>query len=84
MQAGWGDDTKDAAATNPFYDAALYKSYSAHTRKNLACVDEIRIDFDLLEELITMLAAGPDEGAILVFLPGKALCFLKTPHPLLC
>ena len=73
VQAGWGDDVKDAAAPNPFYDPDLYQSYSASTRKNLARVDENRIDFDLLDNLISMLSAGPEEGAILVFLPGDSL-----------
>ena len=73
MQAGWGDDVKDAAAPNPFYDPELYQAYSSSTRKNLARVDENRIDFDLLNGLITLLSAGPDEGAILVFLPGDSI-----------
>lgn len=71
VQAGWGDDEKDAAASNPFYDAKHYESYSPATRRNLARLDENRIDFDLLEELVCLLATGAEDGAILVFLPGE-------------
>ncbi len=56
---------------NPHYDADLYQDYSQSVRRNLARVDENRIDFDLLEELVGHIDASYDEGAVLVFLPGE-------------
>ena len=41
-------------------------------RRNLARLDEIRIDYDLIEALISHLHAASDDGAVLVFLPGKS------------
>lgn len=73
-QGGWGDDEADGGPLNKFYDAELYTAYSPATRKNLARLDENRIDYDLLDDLVCHLAAGNEEGAILVFLPG-----LQTP-----
>ena len=70
VQAGWGDDEADAAPLNPAYDAARYGQYGPSTRRNLARVDENRIDYDLLEELVAHIHASCEEGAILVFLPG--------------
>ena len=72
-QAGWGDDEAGAGASNPHYNPELYASYSANVRKNLAHLDENRIDYELLEELVTKLAEDPAEGAILLFLPGGSL-----------
>lgn len=46
--------------------------FSRSTRRNLARVDEDRIDFDLLEELVTAIDEGQGPGAVLVFLPGMA------------
>ena len=71
-QGGWGDDEADAGPLNKHYDAELYQSYSSATRRNLARVDEWRIDFDLLEDLVKHIDATYEEGAILVFLPGQA------------
>ena len=45
--------------------------YHSSTRKNLARVDENRIDYDLLEEFLLHIDSQAEEGAILVFLPGK-------------
>ena len=73
LQAGWGDEEAGARASNPHYNPELYASYSAKVRKNLAHLDENRIDYELLEELLTQLAADPAEGAILLFLPGGSL-----------
>jgi ATP-dependent RNA helicase DHX29 len=70
LQAGWGDDEGEAGALNPHYDADWYTSYSSATRKNLARLDENRIDYDLLDDLVSYLAASSDDGAILIFLPG--------------
>ena len=69
-QAGWGDEEAGGGVSNPHYNPELYASYSANVRKNLAHLDENRIDYELLEELLTQLAADPAEGAILLFLPG--------------
>ena len=71
MQAGWGDEGADVGPLNPHYDADTYQDYSQSTRRNLARVDENRIDFDLLEELVGHIDASYDDGAVLVFLPGK-------------
>ena len=48
----------------------MYGDYSASTKRNLARVDEDRIDFDLLEALVEYIDANYECGAILVFLPG--------------
>ncbi len=71
MQAGWGDDAADAGVLNPHYDPDMYADFSVATRRNLARLDENRIDYDLLDELVGHLAASEEEGAILVFLPGS-------------
>ena len=42
--------------------------------RNLARVDETRIDYDLLDDLVAYIHGSCDEGAILVFLPGKCFC----------
>jgi hypothetical protein len=78
-QAGWGDDEADAGPLNPHYDAGRYGHLSAPARRNLARVDENRIDYDLLEELIGHIDATCEEGAILAFLPGEG-----PSEPLLC
>jgi hypothetical protein len=46
-------------------------------------VDEDRIDYDLLEDLIAYIDTEKEEGAMLVFLPGEAphkLCAGTLPH----
>jgi ATP-dependent RNA helicase DHX29 len=52
------------------------KQYSARTRNTLAQMDEYRIEFDLIVQLISRIAVDPDYAsyskAILVFLPGIA------------
>ncbi|CAL8464644.1 g4179 [Coccomyxa elongata] len=70
VKAGWGDDAADAGALNPHYDPDMYADFSVATRRNLARLDENRIDYDLLEELVAHIDASYEEGAILVFLPG--------------
>jgi hypothetical protein len=82
-QAGWGDDHADAAALNPHYDPELYGGYSAAARRNLARLDENRIDYDLLEELVAHIDASYEEGAILVFLPGACPAFASFTATLL-
>lgn len=78
MQAGWGDEGADAGALNPHFDAEAYQEYSQATRRNLARLDENRIDLDLLEELVGFIDASYEEGAILVFLPGWAAFSVKA------
>ena len=78
MQAGWGDEGADAGALNPHFDAEAYQEYSQATRRNLARLDENRIDLDLLEELVGFIDASYEEGAILVFLPGRAPFSVKA------
>ena len=84
MQAGWGDEGADAGALNPHFDAEAYQEYSQATRRNLARLDENRIDFDLLEELVGFIDASYEEGAILVFLPGQAASNAPVSARLLC
>ncbi|KAG7286818.1 hypothetical protein NEMBOFW57_009135 [Staphylotrichum longicolle] len=52
------------------------KQYSARTRNTLAQMDEYRIEYDLVVQLITRIAVDPEYAsyskAILVFLPGIA------------
>ena len=69
-QAGWGDDEAGAGPLNPHYNAARYAHLGDAARRNLGRVDENRIDYDLLEELMGHIDASYEEGAILVFLPG--------------
>lgn len=72
MQAGWGDDAQDPLDTplNPHFTREGLEEYSRSTLRNLARIDEDRIDFDLLEELVTYIDQEYGDGAILVFLPG--------------
>lgn len=71
-QAGWGDDAQDPldAPLNPHFSREGLEEYSRSTLRNLARLDEDRIDFDLLEELVTFIDQEYGDGAILVFLPG--------------
>ncbi len=83
LQAGWGDDAADAGALNPHFDAERYAIFSVSTRRNLARLDENRIDYDLLEELVAHIDGSYEEGAILVFLPGgKLSCCLAHLMPM--
>ncbi|GBG62911.1 hypothetical protein CBR_g34283 [Chara braunii] len=73
VRSGWGDDASlDEAMVNSNYDEKRYVNYSERTHKNLALVDEEKIDYDLLEELIIHIDTNYEPGAILVFLPGVA------------
>ena len=62
---------------NPHFNPENLADYSISTRRNLARLDEDRIDFDLLEELVTYIDQEYGEGAILAFLPGIRL-FAKS------
>jgi len=70
-QEGWGDDEADAAPLNRDFDAERYEALPLAARRNLARVDETRIDYDLLEELVAHIGEEYGEGAVLVFLPGE-------------
>ncbi len=72
-QAGWGDADADAAPLNRHYDPELYADCGAGTRRNLARVDETRIDLDLLEVVVEHIDAAHPDGAVLVFLPGDCV-----------
>ena len=81
-QAGWGDADADAAPLNRHYDPDVYGDYSSGTRRNLARVDETRIDLDLLEVVVEHIDASHPDGAVLVFLPGECntTCFVRAPR----
>lgn len=49
----------------------LLLDLSLSSKQNLQIANEDRIDFDLLEQLIVFIDRYGEEGAILVFLPGK-------------
>ncbi|KAK9819858.1 hypothetical protein WJX72_003380 [[Myrmecia] bisecta] len=71
MQAGWGDDEAFKGPLNPDYKEEFYEAFSVATRRNLARVDESRIDYELLEELVRHITDNISQtGALLVFLPG--------------
>ncbi|GAB4817860.1 hypothetical protein N2152v2_004906 [Parachlorella kessleri] len=70
VRSGWGDAEADVGVLNPHYQEDHYDRYSAHTRRNLARLDEDRIDYDLLEDLVAHIDSEKEEGAVLVFLPG--------------
>ena len=49
----------------------LYAEYSPGTRRSMSLVDEERINYELIVDLITLIAEDESElGAVLVFLPG--------------
>ncbi|KAG2438593.1 hypothetical protein HXX76_005143 [Chlamydomonas incerta] len=71
VSRGFGDDEALAAPLNPDYDAEAYSTdVPVFVRRNLARVDEHRIDYDLLEALLGHIDASSEPGAVLVFLPG--------------
>lgn len=71
VRSGWGDDEADEIL-NPNYDEEQYEDYSISVKRNMARVNEDRIDFDLLEDLVGYIHENEEQGAILVFLPGMA------------
>jgi len=72
------DDEPEVEADNSLKPELLkeLKNYSQRTRNALAQMDEYRIDFDLIVQLIARIASDPTyipySKAILVFLPGIA------------
>ncbi|KAF9882462.1 ATP dependent RNA [Colletotrichum karsti] len=71
------DEMVDAETDGPkSTSGADLSAYSAKTRSSLAQMDEYRIDFDLIVQLIAKVASDPQyvaySNAILVFLPGIA------------
>ena len=48
----------------------MYADYSAGTQASMAVVDEEKINYELMVDLLGIIAAGDDPGAVLVFLPG--------------
>jgi len=69
VRSGWGDEEADEIL-NPNYDEEHYEGYSVSVKRNMARVNEERIDFDLLEDLVGYIHENEEQGAILVFLPG--------------
>ena len=62
VTAGWGDENAESDcinALNPHYDAGLYRGFSEATNRNLARVDEGRIDYDLLVRLRNVPSVEP-------------------------
>ena len=51
---------------------AMYPGYADTTLKCLQTVDEEKINFELIELLVALIADEYEEGAILIFLPGMA------------
>ncbi|KAG2502148.1 hypothetical protein HYH03_000635 [Edaphochlamys debaryana] len=70
VSRGFGDDEALAAPLNPCYDPEAYREQPMHVKRNLARLDESRIDYDLLEALLTHIDTDSEPGAVLVFLPG--------------
>ena len=74
MSRGFGDDESLAAPLNPDYDPEAYSTdVPVFVRRNLARLDEHRIDYDLLEALLGHIDATSEPGAVLVFLPGACV-----------
>lgn len=71
LQSGWGDDEADIGPLNPNYDPEFYSRYSDATRRNLSRLDEDVLDLDLVEEVVRYIDVSCEEGAILVFMPGR-------------
>jgi len=69
IKSNWGDQAVDIIL-NPNFEEALYEDYSLTTRRNLARVDENKIDMDLVEHIVLHIHETQDPGAILVFVPG--------------
>ncbi|XP_010256331.1 PREDICTED: DExH-box ATP-dependent RNA helicase DExH7, chloroplastic isoform X1 [Nelumbo nucifera] len=71
--SSWGDDSLlSENYVNPYYVPSSYQSYSERTQKNLKCLNEDVIDYDLLEDLVCHIDETYPAGSILVFLPGVA------------
>ena len=72
VQKGWGDEISGNEILSRNYDSERYYHLSDTTRRNLMRLDEGKIDYDLLEELLSFLVDTTEAGAVLVFLPGVA------------
>jgi len=75
VAAGWGDDARDGPPLNRFFDAADFAAHPPFVAANMARLDEMVVDLDLIEELVAHIdaeAGADDDGAVLVFLPGFA------------
>lgn len=70
--SAWGDESVLSEDVNPYYVPSNYQAYGERTRQNLRRVNEVIIDYDLLEDLICYIDDTYPDGAILVFLPGVA------------
>lgn len=83
--SGWGDTTGEEHNTfevlNPYYDPEEYKDWDLVVRRNLARVNEDKIDYELLEQLVLYINAHFREGCILVFLPGKQFHLNNSQSP---
>ena len=56
----------------------MYPEYSETTWKSLQVIDEEKINYELMELLVALIADEYEEGAILIFLPGMAE--IRTLH----
>ena len=56
----------------------MYPEYSESTWKTLQIVDEEKINYELMELLVALIADEYEDGAILIFLPGMAE--IRTLH----
>ena len=56
----------------------MYPEYSETTWKSLQTIDEEKINYELMESLVALIADEYEEGAILIFLPGMAE--IRTLH----
>ncbi|QDZ19660.1 P-loop-containing nucleoside triphosphate hydrolase [Chloropicon primus] len=72
IRANWGDDIDGGEILNPEYDPESFVDYSSKTRRNLMRLNEEKIDYELIQELLVHIDDNFEEGAVLVFLPGMA------------
>ena len=76
VQAG-SDYALKENAPRKFSKSALrkmyYPRYSTKVIHSLSIVDETIINYELLAALLEKIATNEDEGAILVFMPGKSI-----------
>lgn len=71
MTVDWDDrDTHTHLDAEAIEARELYAEYSTNTQASMALVDENRINYELMVELLSIIAGGSEEGAVLVFLPG--------------
>ncbi|XP_068136975.1 ATP-dependent DNA/RNA helicase DHX36 [Hyperolius riggenbachi] len=65
----------------PDYALSLQKKYSESTIRTLECIDDEKVNLELIVELIRHIVLKGEDGAILVFLPGWDT--ISTLHDLL-